>query len=897
MLSDRLMRTFLRNKKQWLGEKLKLSSAVTFGFIAIAMLWAGIINNFHNDAQAEFANTQRIDHNFAILFEQNVLRSLGEADKALLHMRDKIGVRTGTADLQAVVSGSAVVSEIIIQVAIIDAKGILRASNVDVAPPKPIDLSQREHFKAQLVSETDSLFISQPMIGRASNKWSIQLSRRLTAPDGVFAGVVVASLDPDHFSAMYNHINLGKETAIALIGSDGVVRSSGGLLGPSHYPLGRQIRETELYQRMLLKNDGSFVELNRETGRDRLHTFRKVRGYPLWVDVSIAEEGIFQEARADFLKLSLAGIMLTIIMLIAMYRIWSANVKSELKSYQLLLTLKHMDQGLMLVMPNLSVPVLNEKCAELLGLPTSFVTAPPRFDEILAYMNLLGELDTIQRPPGVSELEFFGPSNATHRLTHYQRTRPNGIVLDVRTSYLPEGGFVRVFSDITQRQRAQNDIARLAAEDALTGLANRRSFAHHLTITSRHSVQLDSTVSCQVEYAVLVLDLDHFKAVNDTLGHPVGDKLLQAVALRLKSSIRTNDFIARLGGDEFAIILTHVDNREEVSGVADRLIATISAPFEIDGHQISMGVSIGVALGPIDAADTTDLLVAADLALYAAKGAGRCTKQFYSAEMHEQAQLRREIETDLRAGIDDNQLTLHAQPIVNLKRNTITGFEALVRWRHPTKGMISPLDFIPIAEETGLIVPLGDWVLRQACRAAKTWPQHISIAVNLSPVQFTSPTLVSSIEAILAETGLPAHRLELEITERILMQDSAANIATLRQIKQLGVRIAMDDFGTGYSSLSYLQSFPFDKIKVDRSFVAELGQDRSTNVIVTSVINIARARGMTTTAEGVETLSQLHQLSALGCDEAQGYLLSRPLPIEQAADLVATWVAPEKYAA
>ena len=390
---------------------------------------------------------------------------------------------------------------------------------------------------------------------------------------------------------------------------------------------------------------------------------------------------------------------------------------------------------------------------------------------------------------------------------------------------------------------------------------------------------------------MLFLDLDRFKVVNDTLGHRIGDLLLQEVARRLQGPLRANDLLARLGGDEFAIVVPPPAGREDLAKIAQALISAVAAPFEILGHQICTGLSIGIAIGPDDGDNAEDLLMAADLAVYAVKAKSRGNFAFYQSAMNKELNDRRQIELDLREAIEHNQLEMFYQPIINVGRNCISGFEALARWRHPVKGMVPPALFIPVAEDCDLIVRLGQWALEQACREAVKWPGDFRVAVNLSPMQVTAPNFAAMVESILAEIGLAPERLELEITERIFLADHEHTLATLRRIKALGVRIALDDFGTGYSSLSYLRSFPFDKIKVDRAFVSDVTQRNDYVVIVQAITSIAGALGMTTTAEGVETADQRQFLAALGCDEMQGYLFSAPVPVEQIPELMTKWSA------
>jgi diguanylate cyclase (GGDEF)-like protein len=388
------------------------------------------------------------------------------------------------------------------------------------------------------------------------------------------------------------------------------------------------------------------------------------------------------------------------------------------------------------------------------------------------------------------------------------------------------------------------------------------------------------------QLAVLCLDLDHFKKINDSLGHPIGDALLSEVASRLSACVGPGDTVARLGGDEFAIVQFCKNcDPTAVPALASRIVEVIAAPYEIEGHHLVIGVSIGISLAPADGNDPDELLKNADLALYRAKADGRGTYRFFEPGMDARAQARRVLELDLRLALQRNEFELHYQPIRDLASQEIAVCEALVRWRHPERGLIAPNHFIPLAEETGLIVNLGDWVLRTACRDAARWTTAC-VAVNLSPVQFRNPGLVANVKAVLAQTGLPAQRLELEITESVLLQNSESTREMLLELRALGVKISLDDFGTGYSSLSYLRSFPFDKIKIDRSFISDVTTGKDSLAIVRAVTGLGKSLGIITTAEGVETDAQLEMLCREGCTQAQGYLVSKPRPIAEVEHLL-----------
>ena len=432
--------------------------------------------------------------------------------------------------------------------------------------------------------------------------------------------------------------------------------------------------------------------------------------------------------------------------------------------------------------------------------------------------------------------------------------------------------------DVTERRRAAEKIAHLAHYDALTDLPNRVLFREQIERELRKTNQGE-------QFALLYIDIDEFKGINDSLGHHVGDELLKTLATRIRGCIKPGDLIARLGGDEFAVIQTAIGSIAEVEDFVRRVYDAIREPCQCLGHQLSTDASIGIALAPQDGTELDQLIKHADLAMYAAKAGGRRIYRFFEPAMDASAKARLIMEQDLRQALAGGGFELHYQPVVDLRRDEVTGCEALLRWRHPQRGMISPAEFIPVAEDTGLINELGDWVLRTACAEAATWPDHIRLAVNVSPVQLKCQTLAIKIAGALAASGLKPSRLELEITEAVLIRDDEAALAILHQLRAVGVRIALDDFGTGFSSLSYLKRFPFDKIKIDRCFVSDISETDGSSSIVQAVVNIAAALHMTTTAEGVETEAQRELLRRLGCTEMQGYLFSAAKPAAQVRQL------------
>ena len=440
-------------------------------------------------------------------------------------------------------------------------------------------------------------------------------------------------------------------------------------------------------------------------------------------------------------------------------------------------------------------------------------------------------------------------------------------------------GSVVICTDLTDRRQAEARIQHMAHYDWLTGLPNRVFFRERLNAAIAQAAHEGRG------FAVLCLDLDRFKAVNDTLGHPAGDRLLQLAALRLQAVVREGDTVARVGGDEFTLIQLGISQPDQAMQLAERLIQALAEPFDLDGREAQIGASVGVALAPLHGTDPDRLLGFADVALYEAKSQGKRQACVFTPDMDRMLRKRTELERDLRRAVAEKRLHLHFQPQYLLATETLVGAEALLRWTDPQRGVVTPNEFIPVAEDSGLIVDIGHLVLETACREAVTWPQALSVAVNVSPVQFHSGDLIGTVRQILGETGLPASRLELEITEGVLLHDTEATRATLLGLKSLGVRITLDDFGTGYSSLSYLRRMPFDKIKIDRSFVAALGQDPAAGALVRSIIGLAKGLGLQTNAEGVETKLQARLLRDEGCQEVQGYYYSHPISAAAFADL------------
>lgn len=528
--------------------------------------------------------------------------------------------------------------------------------------------------------------------------------------------------------------------------------------------------------------------------------------------------------------------------------------------------LNNMSQGLCMFDSDTRLVVCNERYLQMYNLPHDLVVPGVSLLEILRHRVQRGSFSG-DPERYISDLETAITQSAVHsQIVRAEDDRTISIVNQPMTN----GGWVATHEDITERTKAEAQIRFLARHDSLTGLTNRAAFQSEMEQALKRTRRGDTI-------AVLCLDLDYFKNVNDTLGHIVGDKLLCAVAKRIGECVRDMDAIARLGGDEFAVL--QIGSSPDIAGTcAQQLIDAIDRPYDIDSHHVVVSASIGIAMAPHDGTSNEQLLRNADMALYRAKSGGRSTYRFFESQMGVQLQARRILELDLRKALANGEFEVFYQPQLDAKTEDITGCEALLRWNHPTRGLVSPGEFIPVTEEIGLIVPIGEWVLRQACIEAAQWPAPIRIAVNLSPAQFKSRALIQTVVNALAQSGLEPSRLELEITESVLLHENEATFSTLHELRSFGIRISMDDFGTGYSSLSYLRSFPFDKIKIDRSFVKDLAGQNDCAAIIKAIAGLGLGLGIVTTAEGVETREQLEHVRAEGCTEVQGYLFSAPQP-------------------
>lgn len=715
----------------------------------ILTIWVGAAWQVSFEAAMDRKDTASDAVNLARIISQNVERTANSLDATLKDVRSAYERSGHVANWPSLIADAHTNSGMTVQIAAIDRSGKMISSSSMLHPTSVIDLSDRQHFKALKAADEDILFISHPMVGRASKQRTVQFARRVYNQERMFDGIIVASLTTDYLTHVLSDVALGSDSGIALFGSDGVIRAGSGLFADTDGKAIADVQVDSFPERSTTPSLGAIATL----GSLKAVATSSVAGHPLRVRVVLNNKAAASKLRARVL------------------------------------------------------------------------------------------------------LFYSGAAIASFIIIYF------------------------VVTSILNREKYEARVSRLANFDNLTDLPNRFHFNNALK--AAHAEAQAGRV-----FALMVVDLDGFKHVNDTYGHPFGDRLLRAVAKRIQHNIRGTDVCARLGGDEFAIIQKDINNQDDVAALARHICNVVGMPFQIDNYNISIGASIGVVLSS-DAANGENLLKLADLALYEAKSAGRGTFRFFNADIELAYENRRALERDIKIALQEKQFELYYQPIIDIATGRTREYEALIRWHHPSKGMIAPNHFIPVAEETGLILELGDWIIREACQHIAQCADTVSVAVNCSTLQFRSAGFVDTVRSALEKTGLEPHRLDLEVTESIFMERDSAAIARMHELRTLGVALSLDDFGTGYSSLSYVLSYPFRTLKIDRAFTSQLCVDTRGASVVRAICSLASSLGMATVAEGVEDEQQLEMLRSLGCTRAQGYYFSRPKPAREILGLAA----------
>ncbi|MGX4801526.1 bifunctional diguanylate cyclase/phosphodiesterase [Bradyrhizobium guangdongense] len=743
-------------------------------------------------------------------------------------------------------------------------------------PVPDVSVSDRSYF-ARLKSDPAAQEEVEVVPGRFGSGPAIVFARRVSGPHGEFFGLVSRAITPDQLEAFFASAGLGEDSSIAMHHQNGQLLAR---IPRADAMIGKNFRGGTPEQMAVFERTSVTTQLASPIdGKDRIVASRLLAGEPLVVVATKSLDATLATWRTQtkfFVAVAVVSIGLLVLTLVLIFRQMTRRL--ALEKEQLDTAMNTMTQGLLMFDQDQRLIVCNRRYIEMYGLSTHVVKPGTYFRDVIQHRADTGSFD--------GDVD----SYCDAILDNVGRTQSNivetsdGRLIEIKNQPGAAGGWLATHDDVTERIRADERIAHLAHYDALTDLPNRVLMRGHL---ERRVAELAQGHP----FAILYIDVDEFKGVNDSLGHEVGDELLRQVASRLRACVSGNDMVARLGGDEFAIIKAASCDRDELSALAERILASLRMPVDCKGQEITTDASIGIAIAPDHGDVIDDLLKRADLAMYAAKSEGRGTFRIFVPEYDDKARQRRQLELDLRQALVRGEFEVHYQPLVDLSANVVSGCEALLRWRHPERGMVSPADFIPVAEDTGLIGEIGEWVLRQACAEAASWPGDIHIAVNVSPVQFRFRTLALKVAAALAESGLAPERLELEITETVLIRDDEEALTILQQLRELGVRIALDDFGTGYSSLSYLHRFPFDKIKIDRSFISDIGEPEDSSPIVQAVVHMAAARHMATTAEGVETEAQREVLRQLGCSQMQGWLFSPAVPAAKLKQLLSKQAA------
>ena len=840
--------------------------------------------------------------NIAVVLSEQLSRSIQSVDITLTELREQLEARYSpdpdyfdrqirSEDVYAALHERLARLTQADFLAIVDREGKL-AVTTRIWPTPKTDFLDRDYYKHFESNADNGIFISSLLVNRLSGARTMFFSKRINGPRGEFLGILVTGIRLQHFESVYNSITRLHDQSFLMLRRDGTILAR----HPDSFDRsGIKMPERSPWYALVAAGGGNYRSPGFFDGRPRYVAVQPLREYPLVINVAVSEDAALANWYRWAFLMSI-GTLLALICSGVLFKMLSSQFRRVLESEEALAerelrlaektrelehanfridaALHNMSQGLCMFGGDGRLIICNERYISMYGLSPDIIKPGCDLIDMLDHRR---ECGTFMGDPAEYAEKIRSAAESGEK-TNITVELQDGRVIEVVNQPMPGGGWVATHEEITERKRAEAKIAHLAHHDALTGLPNRAAF------NERFAATLEQAKRGGQQFALVCIDLDRFKYVNDLFGHAVGDAFLCQVARRLQNASR-DSFLARIGGDEFSLIVVGNNVAETTARLAERITTALGDSIELENRKLTANASVGIAIYPSDASDGEKLICNADAALYRAKSEGPGSYRFFEPEMDRQLRESREIQHELKSAIEKNEFNLVYQPEAMID-GSIIGFETLIRWHHPDRGLIMPSTFIPLAEDSGLIIQLGEWILRTACSEAATWKSQALLAINLSPAQFRHGDLPGLVHKVLLETGLSPGRLELEITESVLINDFGRAQSILRRLKSLGVKIVLDDFGTGYSSLSYLQSFPFDKIKIDRAFVADIESNSHNAAIVRAVISLAKSLALPVLAEGVETEQQLAVLRQDGCDQVQGYFIGKPLPVETYASLV-----------